>query len=324
MIIEKILKQLTPGRTKKEIEAVKKIKLPPELQRWVNEYGKVGDRNNAIWLFTYRIIQIFSFPVVKKHKKSLWEIKFLITMFVILLDDMVDKAKNKKLINELLNILFGRKHLQLRKVRSKDKEYLKFASKIWDYIKKTIKRYPRFREFEDIFQHDIFQILIAMNFTFLVNKSLYLINKTEYWAYSPYPMQSMVYCTLDLMCAPKFNIKELSSIREMFWHAQKMARIGNWISTWEREIRENDFTSGVFVYAIDSNLFSVNELKKEKESEIINKIKNSKIEEKLLREWEGCYNKLTKFSKKIKSVNVGEFLFKMRKLIIMHLTIRNI
>src|SRR4030042_4691926 len=202
MVIEKILKKLTPERIKREVESIQRIKLPPELQKWVKGYEKVGERSGTIWLLTYKIIQIFSFPTAKRYKKSLWEIKFLITMFVILLDDVVDKTKNKKLINELLNISFGKNYLQFKKLKLKNKKYLKFTLKIWDYIENTIKRYPRFKEFEDIFQHDILQILIAMNFAFLVNKNFYLINKTEHWIYSPYTMQSMVYCTLELMCSP--------------------------------------------------------------------------------------------------------------------------
>ncbi|MFH1565509.1 MAG: hypothetical protein ABIC82_06795 [bacterium] len=49
MVIEKILKEVTPRRIEQEIESIKNIELPEELGRRAEEYEKVGERDRFIF-----------------------------------------------------------------------------------------------------------------------------------------------------------------------------------------------------------------------------------------------------------------------------------
>ena len=324
-VVSKILKSLTPERIKKEIEAVQKVELPPDLEKWVKEYEKVGERNPIIWLLMYKTIETISFPIVSgEYNKTLQNTKFLLMMFNILLDDVVDEVQNRRLAEEIQKIPFEADRINFNFFSGKEKEYLIFSIEVWGTLFDSIKQCPRYEGSKDLFRFDILQVLNSMKFVCLINENPYLINETEYSMYFPCSILGMVYTTLNLMCSPGFDIQELGIIRRITWEAQDMVRIGNWVGTWEREIQGKDYTSGIFAYLVDSNILTIDKLVKKNSIEIIKRIKESQIEGHFLKEWEKHYKKVKNLGTKAKSLNAQNLLFQLEKVMVLHLSIKNI
>ena len=320
MVIEKILKQLSPKKTRQELKEIQKIKLSPKLLKWIKTYEEFGERNRFLWKWMYKAVQVVTVPVVpKKYEKSIWRVRTLMIMFITLLDDIADKTANRVFLNELLKIPFEQKNMNLSKLSDKEKRYLFLTKRLWNYLKRNIKKFPRYQEFKEVFEYDFAQVLNAMRYSQLVNKTSNLINTTEYWQYLPYNMQGIVSYTIDLMVSPTFKNKHLGTLREMAWLLQKMSKIGNWVSTWEREVKENDFTSGVIAYALDGRAITTDELTLANATNLIKKIRKSQVEKKLLEEWEKSYYQIKKTNKKTRRVNGKKILVGAEKFLILHL-----
>jgi hypothetical protein len=323
MVVKKILKQLTQEKIKQEIKGVQEIRIPPGLKKWVKEYEKFGKRNEFTWKLFLKAEKEFDYLLIpKKYRNSLEKVYFLLAMFVILLDDVADKKQARKLLAELLRIISMGDCININKLNKKDREYLKFALKVWHRINCLIKKYPNYKKFEDLFQYDIKQIGNAMEYDHLVNSNHNLINQTEFWLYAPHTMQFIITSSIAFMCLPslnKLNKNEFGLVREATWQALKMMRIGNWVSTWEREVGENDFSSGIFAYATGQKVITINELSSKNSSRIIKKIKKARIENKLLKEWESGYKNILAFHGKIKVINIKKFLNCLEKLLFFEL-----
>ena len=324
MVIEKILKQLTPERVKKEVERVQNVKLPPELQKWVKEYKKVGGRPEFIWKWLYGINKTWIYSSVQtKHSSSLIKVKTLYNMFIVLLDDIAETKGKEKLLNELLKIPFKQGSIEVTRLNQEEKRYLGFTQKVWRYIEKTVKRFPHYKEVKDFFNYDTAQFINAVKYAYLVYKYPYFVNSTECWLYIPHSMQILIDFDLDLMCHAKLNFEDLGRARKTVLCLQEMGRIGNWLTTWEREVKEDDFTSVVIPYALEDGIITFKSLLSKNKNKSIEKIKNSPIESFLLKkEWENRYKALNKLSKKSKLINTKEILKRGKHLIFMHLMSR--
>ncbi|MCD5396558.1 MAG: hypothetical protein LR000_02755 [Candidatus Pacebacteria bacterium] len=315
--ISRILRELTEERIRKEIKIIQKTRLSLRLQKWIKEYEKVGKRNDFIWKWLYRMFKVVHLPGVPlKYQNTLAETKVLLTLFIVLLDDTADKFQKTSFLEKLLKISSSTS-VKFQNCSSKEREYFNFVFRLWKYIKKEIKNYPNYKLIKNIFSYDLAQVLNSIKYSCIINKNPFLINKAEFWQFLPYNMVSFVYSDLDLMCFSKLSYQEIGRIREIVYYAQKMARIGNWISTWEREICENDFTGGIFAYALSENIITIKELKKKNKLEIVQKVKKAKIEKKLLIEWEKFFLKI----KAVKGFNADkkDFLKSLKKLLIFHL-----
>lgn len=319
-VIDKILNQLTPEKIQKEIQKIQKIELPLELQKWIQEYEKVGDRDPFIWKWLYKMNKISTLVETDKtYSESLRTIKSLFNMFVILLDDISEKDK-ELLLKELLKIPFEQEHIKDDQLSQQERVYLKVTKGLWNKIITVITDYPKYNKYKNVFNFDVRQFLNEVRYAYLIYKQPLLMNELEYWTYIPQGMQIIINFNLDLMCSKReIQINEIGASREVVLILQRMGRIGNWLSTWEREVQKKDFSAGLFPYMVKNSLLSPLDFQEIDHLKIIKIVKSSKAEKYLLEKWEEYYKTLQESNYKIDIINFKNILKNFEQLLFMHL-----
>lgn len=319
--IDKIQEKLNPKETSRVLKSIQKVELPSDLQKWVDEYNTVGDRDIFLWKWLYKInCTWYYIDLQEEYMESLAKVKTVYNMFIVLLDDVAEDLKREDLLEALLLIPFDNDNQPRKKLNKKDETYYKFSCKVWDFIVDEISKYPRFDDYKDAFEYDNKQFVNAVEYSNLVIKFPTLVNYKEHWLYIPHSMQILIDFDLDMMCAEEPSDNDLGKSRHAALLIQELGRIGNWVSTWKREALENDYTSAVAAYAIDNGYVNNGQLVGNNKEDLVESIESSGAEEKLLEVWEEKYHELYDISKKSELVNDERILDRARYLIRMHLT----
>jgi hypothetical protein len=158
----------------------------------------------------------------------------------------------------------------------------------------------------------------------LINKVPTAINMTEHNLYTPHNMHMVVHGTMDLMCSSGFSFKELGKIRGILWLGSCMGRAGNLTTTWERELYEHDFSSGVYALALDEGYLTSDELHTLDPEEIQRRIRKHRCEEYYLMHWYQYRENICFLSKKVKSLDVMGYVYGLDNLLRLHLGSRGL
>jgi hypothetical protein len=305
--------------------AIGKSELEPAFVPFTEGYARVGYRDGFLWRWVQKGLDLTALPSIdRQHAGANRTAKLLGVMLDVLLDDVADNLKDGDFLGVLLKIPFHPGAAAPPGLGPDRLRYYPFTVEVWSEIERLARSFPRYGELAEVFEFDYLQLLNTMRYAFLVNRLPEMLNPTEHDLYQPHNMHMMISGTLDLMCSPGFDRKDLALIRQALWRGQVMGRIGNMVSTWEREIRERDFTSGVFSAAIERGLVAASELARLPADELRLAIEKSGVIEYFLREWQRLLDEVLEIARHVPSVDLSVLAGGLEELIRNHLGSRGL
>jgi hypothetical protein len=326
------LVDLTPQQPSLPVDAertdligeVTAVELPETVLEVTEEYERVlSDRDAFLWKWIHSLFDAFTLSSVDaRDEDEVKEIKTLFTVFITTLDDLVESHDDTATFEEARRVARDPETVDPSR-EGVDADVLEFVEGLWARIDRRLQAAPRYGEFKDIFQYDLRQGFNAMEYTKLVSDNAHVANATGARTYDSHNMVLFPYTDIDLMFSTGFAMPDLSDLRDLTWDLQKMARIGNWVTTWERELTEGDYSAGVVVQALQDDVIDANELDPAGDLEsIVERIKECGVEEAFLEEWCQRHKSVCEREYDIDSVDVGAYIGGMETVMEYHLASR--
>lgn len=304
-----------------EVEAarISREELTPLANEWVRQYRRVGRRSEYLWKWAQYCIGLITLPCVPEQWRAhAGDTKFLSAMMNVLIDDVADQQKNGPLLTELLRV----SRLEVpdpRNLSIDDRPYLELACRVWREYWQRVATYPCYPVYAELLRFDLQQLFNAMHYSYLVQRSPFLLNGIEDDLYSPRTMMIQSFATVDLICTPGFRVEELGRLREAMSHAECMARIGNNLGTWRREVVEGDFNNGVFVQAVAKGDLRAESLTGLDVGAAERLIAEGGHEQHLLNRWWHHRNRLLSLADSVSSVDLRQVADSFRRLLLTEL-----
>lgn len=270
---------------------IRALDLPPRVKCLADEYDRLfEERDRFLWKWIHSLFPSFTLSsVAEEHATHVRTQKTILTMYVTILDDLVEQHGDEKTFEEARRLQMDQQEAASSQT-AVDEETFAFIKRVWREFEDGIEDAPRHDDFADVFEYDLQQTMNAIDYSAVVNGNPRIANLTGARRYGSHNMVMFPYADVDLMYSPDFELVDFGHVRDLLWDLQEMARIGNWLTTWEREIEEGDYTAGVVVFAVQEGIVTPEELySTDDTATIVERIKNHNIEQLFRDRWAERY-----------------------------------
>lgn len=320
------MESLTGGNLQPDLlDQINRVSLPQPITDLITKYEAIThDRDSLLWNWLYFVFPSFRLSSVpEEYTECTRNAKFCFSFYMTILDDLSERHQDRETFEQGRKIPFETTTARFDAPRV-DTAYLDLLDDAWTLTEAYLDAAPRRDDFRELFEFDLRQSLNTMDYNRLVNQSPELSTTQGAELYDTHNMLLYIYVDIDLGFSPGFAEEDLATLREVTWDAQRLARIGNWVTTWERELDENDYTSAVITEAIQRGVVTVDELESEAvpTHEIKQRISDTEIERELLHRWNTIYQRLMAQEYETVSVDIHSFIEGMRRLLEVDIKIR--
>jgi hypothetical protein len=312
--------ELVPGDVTDHLRAVRRTDLPPRVEELAAGYERhLGDRNRFLWKWIHSLFPTFTLSSVANDRaEHVRTQKAVLTMYVTILDDLLEKHGDDRTFEEACRLWNDR--LDADPARAAvDGDTFAFIERVWRTFEEGVRDAPRYDEFANVFEYDCQQIINAIRYSALLNEDAWIANLTGATRYGSHNMVMFPYADIDLMYSPTFDLGDFGAVRDLLWDLQELARIGNWLTTWRREVTEGDHTAGVVVAALQDEVVTPEELRSNDPEAIIETITDHGIEERFRRRWRTHYRSVRQRDTTAETVDLDRLVAGMETVFEYHL-----
>jgi len=288
------------------LEAVDQVELPARVERLADAYDReFDDRDRFLWRWIYSLFPEFTLSsVADEHREHVRTQKTVLTMYVTVLDDLLETHGDRRTFREACRLHRG--DVQPDPDRAGvDEATLGFLERTWESFRAGLDGAPRRETFGDVFEYDLDQTTNAVEYSAVVSDNPTMATVTGTRRYDAHNMVMFAYADVDLMYSPGFDLAEFGALRDLLWDLQEMARIGNWLTTWERELAEGDYSAGVVVAAIEDGVVTPADLETDDHRAVVERIRSHGVERRFRQRWRDLHQSVVDREFETESVDLG-------------------